>query len=164
MGPLHISLNSREHVFVTFWPFFEKVYYSKNMQYVTLLNLLDNYLPLVLSIYTIIFKQNDFLQDRNAMVRIWVMFVCLKRWHYNKSPLVWLSCTRHWEKNFPQLYNLWKRWATIFDKYPVENTHTILRAQTNQSDTAEQLAKKAKIIFGSKKHQMNFRSTFTPSK
>ena len=26
MGPLHISLNSREHVFVTFRPFFEKVY------------------------------------------------------------------------------------------------------------------------------------------
>ena len=205
MGPLHISLNSREHVFVTFRPFFEKVYKhlfpkstlarlskawrinlilktvygawtlirtttklaftnSKNLQYVALLNLSDNYLPLVLSIYSMTFKRNDFLQYRNAMVRIWVMFVCLKRRHYNKSPLVWLSCTTHWENNFPQLYNLWKRWPTIFDEYSVENTHSILRAQTNQSDTSEQLTKKAKIIFGSKEHQMNFRSTFTPPK
>ena len=26
MGPLHISLNSREHIFITFKPFFEKIY------------------------------------------------------------------------------------------------------------------------------------------
>ena len=205
MGPLHISLNSREHVFVSFRPFFEKVYThlfpksilarlpkawrinliletvygawtlirtttklvftnSKNLQYVALLNLLDNYLPLVLSIYTITFKRNDFLQYRSAMIRIWVMFVCLKRRHYKKSPLVWLSCTTHWENNVPQLYSLWKKWPTIFDEYPVENTHSILRAQTHQSDTAEQLTKKAKIIFGSKERQMNFRSAFTPPK
>ena len=119
----------------------------------------------MLSIYSITFKCNDFLQYRNVMVRIWVMFVCLKRRHYNKSPLVWLSCTTHWENNFPQMYNLWKRWPTTFDEYSVENTHSILRAQTNQSDTSEQLTKKAKIIiFGSKEHQMNFRSTFTPPK
>ena len=119
---------------------------SKTLQYVALLNLLDNYLPLVLSIYTITFKRNDFLQYRSAMIRVWVMFVCLERRHYNKSPLVWLSCNTHWETNFPQLYNLWKKWPTIFDEYPVENTHSILQAQTHQSDTAEQLTKKAKII------------------
>ena len=146
MGPLHISLHNREYVFVTFQPFFEKVYNhlfpksklarlprawginliletvygawtlirtmtklafinSKDLQYTTLHNLLDNYLPLVLSIYTLTFKRNDFLQYCNAMVRIWVMFVCLKHRHYNKSLLVWLSCTAHWGKNFPELYN-----------------------------------------------------------
>lgn len=26
MGPLHISLNSKEHVFLTFWPFFQLCY------------------------------------------------------------------------------------------------------------------------------------------
>ena len=26
MGPLHISLNSREHIFITFKPFFKKIY------------------------------------------------------------------------------------------------------------------------------------------
>lgn len=91
------------------------------------------------------------------------MFVCLKRRHYNKSPLVWLSYMAHWGKTFPELYNLWRKCPTIlFDEYPLENTHnSILRSQTNQSDTAEQLTRKAKIIFGPKERQMNFRSTFT---
>ena len=136
MGPLHISLNSREHIFITFKPFFKKVYnhlfpgcklaekpkpwrinlileivyggwtlirtnvktlfqYSNDFQYGTILNLLDNYLPLVLSIYTVTFKTNNFKEYYNAMMRIWVMFVCLKRRHYNKAPLVWLSCVNH---------------------------------------------------------------------
>lgn len=205
MGPLHISLNSREHVFISFKPFFKKAYSylfpgctlsetpkpwrinlvletvyggwtlirekakalfqsSKDLQYGTLLNLLDNYLPLVLSIYTITFKTNNFKEYYNAMVRIWVMFVCLKRRHYNKAPLVWLSCTSHWGKNYTELYDHFTKWPTIFDEYPVENTHSILRAQTKPSDTAEKLTTKAKSIFESKQRQGNFRSIFTPPK
>jgi hypothetical protein len=205
MGPLHISLNSREHIFMSFKPFFKKVYchlfpgcklaetpkpwrinlileivyggwtlirerakvffqYSKDLQYGTLLNLLDNYLPLVLSIYTITFKTNNFKEYYNAMVRIWVMFVCLKRRHYNKAPLVWLSCTNHWAKNYSELYDHFCKWPTIFDEYPVENTHSILRAQTKPSDTAEKLTNRAKSIFESKQRQANFRSIFIPPK
>ena len=205
MGPLHISLNSREHVFMSFKPFFKKVYshlfpgcklaetpkpwrinlileivyggwtlirektkalfqYSKDLQYGTLLNLLDNYLPLVLSIYTITFKTNNFKEYYNAMIRIWVMFVCLKRHHYNKAPLIWLSCTNHWAKNYKELYDHFSNWPAIFDEYPVENTHSILRAQTKPSDTAEKLTNRAKSIFESKEHQTNFRSIFTPPK
>ena len=88
MSPLHISLNSREHIFNAFQPFFQQAYKymfpssklaaspkpwrinliletvyggwtlirkhitekfknSKDMQYVTLLNLLETYIPLV---------------------------------------------------------------------------------------------------------------------
>ena len=203
MGPLHISLNSREHIFITFKPFFKKVYnhlfpgcklaekpkpwrinlileivyggwtlirtnvktlfqYSKDFQYGTLLNLLDNYLPLVLSIYTITFKTNNFKEYYNAMRRIWVMFVCLKRLHYNKAPLVWLSCVNHWQKSYPDLYNHFCKWPTLFDEYPVENTHSIFRAQKKPTDTPEKLTSRAKSIFESKQRQVNFRSIFTP--
>ena len=132
----------------------------KDLQYGTLLNLLDNYLPLVLSIYTITFKTNNFKKYYNAMIRIWVMFVCLKRRHYNKAPLVWLSCTNHWAKNYSELYEHFSKWPTIFDEYPVENTHSILRAQVKPSDTAEKLANRAKSILESKE-QANFRFIFT---
>ena len=128
VGPLHISLNSREHIFETFKPFFVTVYNDlfhtklankpkpwrinliletvyggwtlireqvmakfkklKDYQYGVLLNLLDSYLPLVLTIYTITFKRNNFGEYFNAMIRIWVMFICLKRRYYNKEPLV----------------------------------------------------------------------------
>ena len=50
----------------------------KDIDYRTLLNLLDNYLPLVLTIYTVTFKLNNFIEYFHAMIRIWTMFVCLE--------------------------------------------------------------------------------------
>ena len=53
--------------------FFSK---SKDVQILTLINLLDNYLPLVLTVYSTIFKGNNLDQYMDAMLRAWVMF-CL---------------------------------------------------------------------------------------
>ena len=205
VGPLHISINSREHVLLSFHPFFKNVYQHlfptskfaekpkpwcislvlevvyggwtlirdttrkvynqcKDLQYGTLLNLLDNYIPLVLSIYAVSFKSNMFDEFFNGMIRIWIMFTSLKRRNYNKATLVWIANILHWKKSFPEMYNLFKNWLTISDEYPVENTHSIIRAQTKHSDTATQLTRKVKSIFQSKAKQMNFRSTFTPPK
>lgn len=205
IGPLHISLNSREHVFIVFKPFFRKVYAylfprsklaekpkpwrinlileivygawtiirnsvkstfvkCKDVQYSTLLNLLDNYLPLVLSIYSITLKRNNFPEYKQAMIRIWTMFLCFKRRHYNKAPLVWLSGIAHLAAHFHDLYATISKYPNILDEYPVENTHGILRAQTKPGDTAAVLTERAKSIFESKERQSNFRSVFTPHK
>ena len=127
IGPLHISLNSREHVVNSFHPFFKMVYENmfpsskladkpkpwrisllhvlevvcgawtlvrhfviskfwcfKDAEYGALFNMLDNYIPLVLSIYSISFKLNHFSESFRAMIRIWTMFTCLKRHHWGK--------------------------------------------------------------------------------
>ncbi|CAH3141519.1 unnamed protein product [Porites evermanni] len=47
----------------------------KDIEYRTLLNLLDNYLPLVLTIYTVTFKLNNFTEYFHGMIRIWTMFL-----------------------------------------------------------------------------------------
>ena len=133
--------------------------HSKDLKYGTLCNLLDNYVPLVLSIYITTFKLNDFGAYFQAMLRITLMFVCLKRRHYNKAPLVWLSMVSHWKKKFTELFTLMKQWLIVTDEYPVENAHSIIRAQTNHSDTAEQLRTKVKGIFQSKNQQKDFRSS-----
>lgn len=205
IGPLHISLNSREHIVSAYHPFFKTVYEKifpksklpdtpkpwrislmleivygawtlirtsilrkfltfKDLEYATLFNLLDNYIPLVLSVYSITFKLNNFHEYFRAIIRIWIMFTCLRRRHYNKAPLVWLNMCCHWGRNFPEMYNILLNYLTITDEYPVENTHSILRAQTKPSDTAAQLTKKAKTIFQSKEKQCNFRSYFTSPK
>ena len=145
IGPLHISLNSREHVVNSYHSFFKTVYETifprskladnpkpwrislileivcggwtlirqtvmrkflkfKDVEYGTLYNLLDNYIPLVLSIYSISFKLNNFSEYFRAMIRIWIMFTCLQRRHYNKAPLIWINMCSHWGKNAPQLY------------------------------------------------------------
>ena len=137
IGPLHISLNSREHIVNSFHPFFKSVYQSifpnskltdkpkpwgvslileivyggwtlirktvmqkfyqfKDPQYRTLLNPLNNYISLLLSIYSISFKLNHFSEYFCAIIRIWIMFTCLQRRHYNKAPFVWIDMCLHW--------------------------------------------------------------------
>ena len=128
------------------------------------MNLLDTYIPLALTIYSVTFKKNDFKEYLNAFIRIWIMFLCLKQRHYNKAPLVWLSNLSHWKNKYSQLFEQFTTWPTIFDEYPVENTHSIIRAQTQPCDTAETLRQRAKRIFRSKSKQVHFRSNFTPPK
>ena len=89
----------------------------KDVEYGTLYNLLDNYIPLVLSIYSISFKLNNFSEYFRAMIRIWIMFTCLQRRHHNKAPLIRISMCSHWGKYAPQLYNLLTNYITIFDEY-----------------------------------------------
>ena len=93
------------------------------------------------------------------MIRIWTMFVCLERRHYNKAPLVWLAMITHWGMHHPGLYQMVQSNLALFDEYPVENAHSIIRAKTNDSDTAEQLIQKAKASFQAKQAQTNFRRT-----
>ena len=49
---------------------------------------LDTYIPLSITIYSVTFKTNNFNEFKHAMARIWTMFLCFHRHHYNKSPLV----------------------------------------------------------------------------
>ena len=58
------------------------------------------------SIYSVTYKLNNFQEYLNAMIRIWVMFVCLERHHYNKAPLGWLSMRSYWGMHHPALYKL----------------------------------------------------------
>ncbi len=57
----------------------------KDVQYLTLLNLLDNYVPSVLSVYSIIFKCNKYELFLKSLLYCWVMFVVFRRRHYNKA-------------------------------------------------------------------------------
>ena len=68
----------------------------------------------------------------------------------NKTPIVWLSTISHRGKCFPDMYNVMRKWQIISDEYPVENTHSIIRAQTQNTDTADNLSNKVKAIFQSK--------------
>lgn len=71
----------------------------KDVQYGTLLNFLDNYCPLVLSSYNILFKTNNFSKYYESIVRMWIMMYCFRRHHYRKSLLIWLSFVKFWEGN-----------------------------------------------------------------
>ena len=130
--------------------------------YAVFLNLLDSYLPLVLSIYRISFKRGKFSDYFASMKSVWLMFLCFKRHHYNKVPLIWLSSILFWKKNNKPLYEIFKNPLNVTDEYGVENAHSIIRSQTCEGDGPEILKRKAKAIFQSKSTQRNFRNQFTP--
>ena len=141
---------------------FEK---CKDIQYGVLINLLDNYIPATLAIYSLCFKMNQYKDYFKSMISVWKMFYCFQRRHYNKAPLIWLSNNMFWRNNTENLYDtIYNNVTTITDEYPVENTHSIFRAQTKPHHTPEQLEQKAKEIFASKQEQHHFRSHFTPPK
>ena len=130
----------------------------------TLLNPLDNYIPLVLTIYSTTFKLNTFLEYFNAMIRIWTMFTCLERHHYDKAPLVWLAMCTYWGIHNPHLSLMLRLYLIMFNEYPVEIAHSIIRSKTSDSDsdTAKQLRQKAKTSFQAKAAQHTFKSFFSP--
>ena len=136
----------------------------KQVEYAIFLNLLDNYLPTVLIMYGISFKLNEFGQFFKAVVSIWTVFHCFRRKHYDKAPLVWISNSGYWSHHYPELYQTFENNIASTDEYPIENAHSIIRANSQSADDCETMSNKAKMIFPSKIEMKNFKSVFTPPK
>ena len=122
----------------------------KDSQYGTLLNFLDNYCPLILASYTILFKTNKFDAYFNSVIRIWVMMYSFRRHHYNKVLLIWLSLLQFWESNpcTQDIYHLFANHLNIIDESTVEYVHSVIRRHTTDSATDEQLKETIKAVFG----------------
>ena len=206
IGPLHISLNSRECLVLNFHPVFAELYSylfgkkatlakkprpwrmslllevlyggwtlirdtilpvfsaCKDVEYLTLLNLVDNYIPLVLSLYSIIFKCNDYENYYLSLLRCWVMMMVYQRRHYDKALLIALSLFDHWKTNCHPFHEAMVKALSAFDEYPVENFHSILRGRTKETDTASQIALMAKEIDACKHELNDFKCWFVPPK
>ena len=202
MGPLHISLNSQEHVVRKHINFFKKFYQCvfgkqlankprpwrvtlllellyggwtlirgpvmarlrqfKDLQFRTLLHLLDNNVPLSLSIYSTLFKSNLYNDYYQAIMQIWVMFFIYQRRHYDKSPLVWLSQRIYWRNIAHPMLDALKNHLEEEDEYPIEHFHGQIRGETNEYDTADTIRNKALWIDETKNNLHTFRSWFLP--
>lgn len=57
-----------------------------------------------------------------------------------------------------------RRHLAPFDEYPVENSHSVLRRRTKETDTDDEIAAKAKEIDACKHELHKFQSTFVPPK
>ncbi|XP_078366821.1 uncharacterized protein LOC144650903 isoform X2 [Oculina patagonica] len=137
----------------------------KDVQYGVLLNILDNYIPLTLCSYSILFKLNHFDDYFCSIFRLWIMFFCFHRKNYNKAPLFWLSNILFWKtQGCKDVYNFFCSYLNVIDEYFVEFVHSLARKSTNPSDTPEQLREKLFSLFAAGERQTNFRAAFTPHK
>ena len=73
------------------------------------------------------------------------MFVVFRRRHNNKALLVTLSTFLPWQENSPSMFETLRQHLVAFDEYPVENFHLVLRQRTKETDSADQIAHKAKL-------------------
>jgi hypothetical protein len=136
----------------------------KDIEYLTLVSLLDNYVPLVLSIYSIVFKCNSYDLYCQSLLHCWIMFVVFRRRHYNKALLLTLSLFQHWQENIHSMFETMRQYIVAFNEYPVENFHSVLRARTKETDSADQIVFKAKEIDACKHELHSFKSVFVPTK
>ena len=134
----------------------------KDIEYLTFLNLLDNYILATLCIYSLVFKSNMADEYYQSLVRCWIMFLMFRRRHYDKAPLIALSNVEYWKQvGHPIIISI-SSVLSAFDEYPVENFHSLLRARTTITDKADRISLKGKEI-DSRKHELHdFKSTFVP--
>ena len=72
--------------------------HCKDIEFLTLVNLVDNYMPLVQSIHSIVFKSNDYTLKEKSLLRCWVMFMVFGRRYYDKALLVTQSAFMYCKK------------------------------------------------------------------
>ena len=57
-----------------------------------------------------------------------------------------LSTFLHWQGNAPSMFETIREHLAAFDEYPIENFHSVLRRRTKDTNTADEIAAKAKEI------------------
>ena len=75
---------------------------------------------------------------------------------HDETPLVWIAMCTYWGIHNPDLYLVLRLFLLMFDDYPVENAHRIIRSKANDSDTVEQLPQEAKASFQAKAARCTF--------
>jgi hypothetical protein len=134
----------------------------KDIEYLTLVNLIDNYVPLVLSIYSVVFKGSNYNLYCKSLYRCWVLMMVFCRRHFDKALLIALSNFHYWHENNHPLSHVIQQFLVALDEYPVENFHSVLRDRLNDTDMAEQIQEKAREIDACKKEMQEFQLSFVP--
>jgi hypothetical protein len=189
IGPLHVSLNTREQVMKVHYPFFQKLFHfvfgkrkvlakkprpwrtnlllelayaawikvrehiktkfgstCKNIEYCTVIDLLDNVLPAALDVYAVLFRSGSFEEYVETIFRIWTFASRWRRKNYNKAPLAFLSDVFYWEKTGHPMRDAMEKFLVQFNDYWVENVHSRIRATTSSRDDADAIQKQAYLL------------------
>ena len=118
----------------------------KDVEYVMMLHLLDEFLPLIFYHYNVVFRGGDFNYYITIMQRFLILFICWERRHYDKSTLSMLCDTQHQKDFFPEHYRTKESWLQVFTEKKVEIWHSKLGSNISTSDPAEVITQKAKVV------------------
>jgi hypothetical protein len=126
----------------------------KDIEYRTLIDLLDNIIPATLDIYALLFRSGSFEEYIETIFRLWTFALKWRRKNYNKAPLAFLSDYFYWKDNKHPMAEALKLYLVNFNDYIVENLHSKIRANTNTHDSVESIITQAYII-GKREYLIN---------
>jgi hypothetical protein len=129
----------------------------KDIEYLTLIDLLDNLVPAALDIYSVIFRSGSCDQYVDTIFRLWTFALRWERKNYNKIPLAFLSDYFYWKDNKHPFYNTLQSFLVNFNDYYVENWHSRIRANTSSQHSAEAIISQAFVL---ESHNQSFVNTF----
>ena len=99
----------------------------KDPEYILLVFLLDELVPLVFYFYSVIFRGGDQRKWVDAMMRLALMFIIQRRRHYDKATLCQLSDLVHQQEAIPNFQELLEQWLNELTEKKVEVFHSLLR-------------------------------------
>ncbi|RIB08745.1 hypothetical protein C2G38_2210816 [Gigaspora rosea] len=132
----------------------------KDAEYLTLKDLFDNTIPLVLDIYAVLFRSGDFEAYLESCFRVWTIFLKFSRRNYTKAPLMFLSDIFYWELNQHPILGTIKAELPKFSDSTVEIFHSFLRRGTQKHTDADQLIKYGHYINLLRLDSSGFRENF----
>lgn len=192
IGPLHLSLNGREFVFLKYRDAFFAPLYAhlfgekaqlatkpkpwrislllaisceawnairddikghfgkcKDPSYLYFLNLLDNYIPMMLDIYSQYFRGGDLKSTLSVVFRAWTFFFASRRPNYKRAPLAFLSDLLDRSKpNHPEhgLYQAFAIGLPSITDYDPEHLHSRIRAAIKEYFDADRIQNVARQV------------------
>lgn len=99
----------------------------RNTEYIFLVHLLDEIVPLVYYFYPVIIRKGDYDKYVDAMARLSIMFIIHCRRHYDKATLAQLSDLIHHKTSIPLLHQLEREALNCLTEEKVEIFHSLLR-------------------------------------
>ena len=105
----------------------EKFDNCKDTEYIYLLNLLDELVPLAFYFYPVIFRSGNFDLHMEFLQHFALMFICQRGRHYDKATLSQISDILFHQKEVPSLHALSKDHLNILSEKKVEIMHSLLR-------------------------------------
>jgi hypothetical protein len=184
LGPLHISLNSREILVMKYWPFFDKLWKAVMGQRKKLaakpkpwrINLIlhitysawlliktkviQKFQTLTLEIYANLFRGGFFDYYIESIFRIWCLFIRMRRKNYDKAPLIFLSDIIYWETISHPLLECMRNNLPFFNEYFVENFHSSLRRQTSHKILNHEGLRKDAFVVDALRKENNFSNSY----
>src|SRR5688572_24525049 len=118
----------------------------KDVEFQTLIDLLDNLIPAALDVYSIIFRSGSCDQYVDTIFRLWTFALRWERKNYNKIPLAFLSDYFYWKDNNHPFLEAIQSHLVNFNDYYVENWHSRIRRSTTSHHSSDAIISQAFIL------------------